>query len=91
VARANLLALESTFTSALNIGTGVESTVVDLAQRLARHAGVPAQFEYGPGKPGEQRRSSVDAAAARKALGWAATVSLDAGLAQTAAAFRGGP
>jgi UDP-glucose 4-epimerase len=91
VAAANALALESTFTGALNIGTGVETTVAELAQRLARHAGVPARFKNGPAKPGEQRRSSVDVAAAMKALNWKPAVSLEEGLARTTAAFRNGP
>jgi len=69
VARANVLGVESAVTGALNVGTGVETTVVDLAQRLAKHAGVPPRFANGPAKPGEQHRSSVDPAAAGKALG----------------------
>jgi UDP-glucose 4-epimerase len=91
VAAANALALESTFTGALNIGTGVETTVAELAQRLAKHAGVPARFTNGPAKAGEQRRSSVDVAAAMKVLNWKPAVSLEEGLARTTAAFRTGP
>jgi UDP-glucose 4-epimerase len=89
VAQANLLAIESAATGALNIGTGIETTVVDLAQSLARHAGVPRRFATGPQKPGEQRRSRVDPAAAKATLGWEPKVSLDSGLAETARAFRG--
>jgi UDP-glucose 4-epimerase len=88
VARANLLAIESPASGALNIGTGIETTVVDLAQRLARHAGVAQRFANGPAKPGEQRRSCVDPAAARTALGWEPRLPLDPGLAETAASFR---
>ncbi len=88
VAQANLLGIESTARGALNVGTGVETTVVELAQRLARHAGVPARFTNGPAKPGEQRRSCVDPAAASAVLGWQLRTALDAGLAETARAFR---
>jgi UDP-glucose 4-epimerase len=88
VARANVLAIESAASGALNVGTGIETTVVDLAQRLARHAGVPPGFANGPAKVGEQRRSSVSAAAASGALGWEPRVALDAGLAETARSFR---
>ena len=88
VARANVLAIESGATGALNIGTGVETTVVDLAQSLARHAGVAPRFANGPAKPGEQRRSCVDPAAARLSLAWEPRVALDAGLAETARSFR---
>jgi UDP-glucose 4-epimerase len=88
VARANVLAIESAASGALNVGTGIETTVVDLAQRLACHAGVPPGFANGPAKAGEQRRSSVSAAAASGALGWEPRVALDAGLAETARSFR---
>ena len=89
VARANVLALETPgCTGALNIGTGLETTVLDLARRLAHHAGVTTQFSHGPAKPGEQRRSSVDPAAAGKALGWTPEVPLDSGLARTAESFK---
>src|SRR5581483_9958628 len=70
VAQANLLGIESAATGALNIGTAVETTVVDLARSLARHAGVPPRFTNGPAKPGEQRRSCVDPAAAATLLDW---------------------
>ena len=88
VAQANLLAIESSARGALNIGTGIETNVVDLAQRLARHAGVPPGFANGPAKAGEQRRSSVDPAAALAALAWKPRTALDAGLAETAAFFK---
>jgi UDP-glucose 4-epimerase len=91
VAQANLLGIESAATGALNIGTGVETTVVDLAQRLARHAGAPERFTHGPAKPGEQRRSCVSPSAARRTLGWEPRVPLDAGLAETARFFKEQP
>ncbi len=91
VARANLLSLEAPgVTGALNIGTGMETTVVDLARQLAHHAGAKASFSHGPAKQGEQRRSSVDPAAARKALGWGPEIPLDEGLARTAESFKRG-
>jgi UDP-glucose 4-epimerase len=88
VARANVLGIESAVTGALNIGTGVETTVADLARDLAQHAGVAPRFVNGPPKPGEQRRSSVYPAAAKMALAWEPRTSLDRGLAETARSFR---
>jgi len=88
VAHANLLAIEGSFKGALNIGTGIETSVADLAARLARHAAVPPLFSNGPAKAGEQQRSCVDPAAARAALGWVPQVALERGLSQTAASFR---
>ncbi|MDP9344507.1 MAG: GDP-mannose 4,6-dehydratase [Actinomycetota bacterium] len=65
---------------AFNIGTGKETTVLDLVERLWLEA------EFLPERPGEVRRSCLDAAAAGEALGWRPEVSLDEGLQRTMAA-----
>ena len=88
VARANAAALESAAQGALNIGTGVESTVLDLLRHLAAELPSAPPPRHGPAKPGEQRRSVIEASAARAALGWAPTVALAEGLAQTMRWFR---
>jgi UDP-glucose 4-epimerase len=88
VARANLLAAERGFDGALNVGTGVETDVNGLHRSLARAAGVEARPEHGPAKPGEQRRSCLDASAAALAIGWRPTVALEDGLDRTLAWFR---
>jgi UDP-glucose 4-epimerase len=88
VAAINLAALESNVAGALNVGTGRETSVVELAKVLARSTGAKSTVRHGPGKPGEQRRSSVDSAAAHAALGWRPRVSLEDGLAGTAVWFR---
>ncbi|HYS15537.1 MAG TPA: NAD-dependent epimerase/dehydratase family protein [Candidatus Binatia bacterium] len=75
-------------TGVANIGTGVETTVNELCRRLARLTGVGRAAEHAPAKPGEQRRSLLDAARAKALLGWSATTPLDEGLAQTVAWFR---
>jgi UDP-glucose 4-epimerase len=75
-------------TGVLNIGTGTETTVNELYQRLAQLIGIGRAAEHGPAKPGEQRRSLLDAARAQTLLGWRATTRLDDGLAQTVAWFR---
>jgi len=88
VARANLLALGAEATAALNVGTGIETSVNDLARILARAAGHRKRLARGPPAPGEQRRSSVDPLAARTALGWEPSVALEEGLGRTADWFR---
>lgn len=88
VARANALALEKNFVGAVNIGTGVETDVNQLYALLARAAGVTRPAHYGPAKPGEQRRSSIDSRLATRVLGWTPRVQLADGLAQTVAFFR---
>jgi UDP-glucose 4-epimerase len=83
VARANLLAAEKRFDGPLNVGTGVETDVVQLYAHLARAAGVSRPPEHGPARLGEQKRSCIDAAAAAKAIGWRPEVPLADGLART--------
>ncbi len=83
VARANLLAAERRFDGALNVGTGVETDVVELYRHLARAAGVSRPPEHAPARLGEQRRSCIAPAAAAVALGWHPEVALEDGLART--------
>ena len=84
VARINALAIESTVTGALNVGTARETSV----NELARHLAPDRQFRHGPAKPGEQLRSAIDPSAARAALGWSPRVALEPGLQDTAEWFR---
>jgi UDP-glucose 4-epimerase len=83
VARANLLAAERRFEGALNVGTGVETDVIEVYHHLARAAGVDRPPEHAPARLGEQRRSCIDAAAAARAIGWRPQVALADGLART--------
>jgi UDP-glucose 4-epimerase len=75
-------------TGILNVGTGVETTVNELYRRLAPLAGAARPAEYGPARPGEQRRSVLDASRAKARLGWTPTTSLDEGLRKTFAWFK---
>jgi UDP-glucose 4-epimerase len=90
VARANLLAAERQVEGPLNIGTGVETDITQLHALLAQAAGVHAKALYAGVKPGEQLRSSLDNSLAATALGWAPSVRLSEGLAQTVAWFKEG-
>ncbi len=71
-----------------NIGTGAETTVNELYRQLALLTDVRRAAEHGPAKPGEQRRSVLDAARAKSLLGWSATTPLEQGLTQTVTWFR---
>jgi UDP-glucose 4-epimerase len=88
VVRANLAAAGLLGFHVYNVGTGVETSVVDLYQELARAVGSDLQAKHGPGKPGEQQRSSVDAGLIRRELGLPEPLPLREGLARTAAWFR---
>jgi UDP-glucose 4-epimerase len=71
-----------------NIATGIETTVNDLYRRLARLAGIDRAPVHGPAKPGEQRRSVLDACRVKAVLGWTPATALDQGLAHTLEHFR---
>lgn len=90
VARANILAIEGEGPNgAYNIGTGVETDVNELYERLRRISGKELPPTHGPGKPGEQLRSCIDFSQAQRFLGWRPEVELDAGLQETLRSFRG--
>jgi UDP-glucose 4-epimerase len=72
-------------TGAINVGTARETTVNELYRLLARAAGVDRAADYGPARPGEQRRSALAWDRARRELGWAPSTSLERGVAETVA------
>jgi UDP-glucose 4-epimerase len=88
VARANLLAFEKDYVGAVNIGTGIETDINRLFTLLAEAAGSSIKAQHAPGKPGEQRRSCIDASLARKVLGWEPAVGIAEGLRKTVEFFR---
>ena len=84
VARANVLALEDDAAlGAYNVGTGVETSVVELYEKMASLSGRDLPPEHGPARPGEQSRSSVDPTKAARELGWKPEVDLASGLQRT--------
>lgn len=84
VARANVLALENEIPpGAYNVGTGIETDVNRLYGLLLGASVKDLPPEHGPGKPGEQSRSSVDPALAGSVLGWRPEVDLSEGLRRT--------
>ncbi|MFZ0660032.1 MAG: NAD-dependent epimerase/dehydratase family protein [Candidatus Binataceae bacterium] len=89
VVRANVAALSAKASGiAINIGTGIETSVNDLYSNLASIADFPTAAEHGPGRPGEQNRSVISPARAHKELGWRPTATLRDGLAETFKYFK---
>jgi UDP-glucose 4-epimerase len=82
VVRANLLGAESELTGAINIGTGTETSVLDLLEafRDVGNGRMLAAPEFAPERPGEVRRSCLDVGRAKRELGWQAQVELRDGL-----------
>jgi UDP-glucose 4-epimerase len=71
-----------------NVGTGVESSVLEVLGALREAAGVAEgafEPEFAPARTGELQRSSLDVSRARAELGFTAETSLHDGLAQTLA------
>src|SRR5579864_1392207 len=83
VVRANLAAVNGVAGGAINIGTGVETSVNQLYQALAVAAGTSMQPNHAPPRQGEQRRSVISPARAARELDWRAEISLDDGLKRT--------
>lgn len=80
VARAFLAAAESDASGVWNIGTGVETSVLDLVATLREASGHDVTPEFTDARAGELPRSCLKVAAAKKALGWSAEVDLADGV-----------
>ena len=81
VVEANVMAIKGEFTGGLNIGTGKETSVVDLFNILKKISGNKNIEEvHGPSKEGEQKRSSLSNGKARTFLGWEPKISIEEGL-----------
>jgi UDP-glucose 4-epimerase len=90
IARANLLAAESDATDeVINIGSGTETSLRELADALLRVMGSDLPVEFGPPRAvnGVTRRLA-DVSLAEKRLGWRAEVGLEEGLRRLVAWWR---
>lgn len=89
-ALANLLAINSNFVGELNIGTGIETNVIEIFNILRDISGREDLSElHGPAKEGEQRRSVLSYKKAKEILGWQPQVKINEGLLMTFNWFRG--
>jgi UDP-glucose 4-epimerase len=66
-----------------NVGTGRETSVVELYELCARVAGSDTPAEHAPPRLGELQRSFLDPELAARELGWRAMVDLEDGLRAT--------
>jgi len=88
VVRANVLSLEKDLTGAYNVGTGVETSVVELYDAICRAVGTNVRAKHAPAKLGEQMRSSLDASSLERHTGFRPRTPLDEGLSATVDYFR---
>jgi UDP-glucose 4-epimerase len=73
----------------MNIGTGIETSVLELYETMARLSGYGQAPNRAPERSGELLRSSLDPGRAAIHLGWKPWTSLDDGLSRTIDWFRG--
>ncbi len=67
----------------INLGSGREVTIAQLAKTTARHCGFGGRIVWDPSRPDGQPRRLLDTSHAEKLLGWRAKVDLDEGLRRT--------
>src|SRR5262245_21474058 len=72
----------------MNIGTGIETSVLDLYDTMARLTGYPEPPNHAPARTGELARSALDPGRDAIHLGWKPWTSLEEGLALTVDCIR---
>ncbi len=83
-----LAAAEHPSPEPVNIGTGVETSIAELARAVVRATGRSLAVRFDPSQPDGQPRKCLAVDRARERLGWVARIDLDAGLADTVAWYR---
>jgi UDP-glucose 4-epimerase len=97
VARANVAASSAALappvdhdSTAFNVATGQQISVLELARAVGEVLGIQPQIELAPARPGELLRSALDISKARATLGWSPMVDFSAGLRKVADWFKAG-
>lgn len=88
VVAANEAALRAEGNGVYNIGTGIQTSVLEIVAGLNAILGTHFEPEFADFRPGEVERIALDAIRAERELGWRPTVSFDDGLRLTAEWFR---
>jgi GDP-L-fucose synthase len=90
-ARAIILAAQRLDTpEPVNIGSGREIAIRDLAEMIAERTGFRGELRFDASQPDGQPRRCLDLTRARETLGFTATTSLEEGLERTIAWYRAG-
>jgi GDP-L-fucose synthase len=88
LAQAVLVAFEKYDSSLhLNVGSGEDLTIKDLAEKVAAAAGFAGKIEWDSSKPDGTPRKVLDVSRI-KALGWKPTITLNEGIASTIAWYK---
>lgn len=83
VVKAGLLAMKSEKTGIYNIGTGEETNINTIFEKIKKITGSDFEKKYRPLKSGEQERSCLDCSKAQKELNWEPEYILRSGLEKT--------
>jgi UDP-glucose 4-epimerase len=83
VAAANVSALFCEASGPVNVGTGVDTSIIDVVETLCALADWEAAPQFGPARAGEVQRTCLDNSRAKDWLGWSPQVPISEGLART--------
>jgi len=83
VVRAMLLAFDHAGGGVFNVGTGIETSVIDLYEAVEQVSGVQREPELQPPRVGELQRSVLNPALAARELDWRAEHTVREGLTET--------
>jgi len=83
VVEANVLALDPNLIGVFNVSTGIETTLLDIFDKLAKLTNYKKTKQFVPFKIGEQKRSVCSFAKINKQTGWYPKMPLDRGLEET--------
>ncbi len=67
----------------VNLGSGMEISIRDLAELIAKHVGYEGSIEWDTSQPNGQPRRSLDVSRSRERFGWAARVDFEEGIRKT--------
>lgn len=88
IARASVLSLDRGHGGIFNLGSGVGTSVNTIFDELAAATGFSGGRVHGPAKAGEVSRIYLDAARAKRELGWEPGIALRSGIQSTVESFR---
>ena len=86
--RANVITLEDKSSEIYNVGTGFETNVNELFNKLNKIAGNKAEEKHGPAAKGEQLRSVISSAKLYNRFNWKPSIKMDEGLIKTFNSFK---
>lgn len=87
VVAANIAAADAAAPGEYNIGSGVETSILKLAQTVTAATKKNSEIVYEPARPGEVLHSRADVSRAEEAFGFKPRFSLEAGLTETVKFF----